>query len=69
MTWAFDIFSEPAQDYVQVSFVEGVTLFIPDKGVILAIETKDKHEDMTKIMADRGLLIFPGQVDADSNKQ
>jgi hypothetical protein len=36
--------------------VKGVTLYLPDKRVILAIETKDKHEEMTKIMRERKFL-------------
>jgi len=61
MTWAFDIYSESAQDYVQESFMDGVTLYIPEKEVMLAIETKDKHEEMTKVMTERFLLSAPDQ--------
>ena len=69
MTWAFDTISDSAQDYVQESFIEGVTLYIPEQRVILAIETKDKHEEMTKVMTERGFLAAPGQGDPGSNKQ
>ena len=69
MTWAFDTFSDPAQDYVQESFIDGVTQYIPEKKVILAIETKAKHEEMTKVMTERGLLLTPGQGGPGSNKQ
>lgn len=56
MTWAFDTFSDEANDYVQESFLDGVALYIPEKKVVLAIETKDKHEDITKVLTERGLL-------------
>lgn len=69
MTWAFETISDSAQDYVQESFIEGVTLYIPEQRVILAIETKDKHEEMTKVMTERGFLAAPGQGGSGSNKQ
>ena len=69
MTWAFDTFSDSAQDYVQESFLDGVTLYIPEKKVILAIETKGKHEEMTKVMTERGLLSTPVQDGSGSQKQ
>lgn len=59
MTWAFDCFSETAQDYVRESFLEGVTLYLAEKKVILAIETKEKHEQMSRAMTERGLLTPP----------
>ncbi len=69
MTWAFYTYSDSAQDYVEVSFLDGVTLYIPEKKVILAIETKDKHEEMTKVMTERGLLSAPSKGGSGSNKQ
>jgi hypothetical protein len=69
MTWAFDIYSESAQDYVQESFLDGVTLYIPEKKVVLAIETKEKHEEISKVMTERGLLVNSGQGGCDPNKQ
>lgn len=57
MTWAFDIYSESAQDYVQESFLDGVALYVPSKQVILAIETREKHEEIAKVMSERGLLV------------
>lgn len=69
MTWAFDIYSESAQDYVQESFLDGVTLYIPEKKVVLAIETKEKHEEIKKVMAERGLLVNSGQGGPGPKKQ
>ncbi len=69
MTWAFDSFSDSANDYVQESFLDGVAFYISEKKVILAIETKDKHEEMTKVMTERGLLSTPVQGEPGSNKQ
>ena len=59
MAWAFDTYSESTQDYVQESFLEGVTHYIPEEKVILAIETKEKHEEMTKALTERGYLSPP----------
>jgi hypothetical protein len=56
MSWAFDTYSEVANDYDQESFLNGVTLYIPEKKVVLAIETKDKHKEITKVLTERGLL-------------
>lgn len=69
MTWAFDTFSEASQDYVRESFLDGVTLYLPEKKVILAIETKDKHEEMTKVMTERGFLSAPAQKGSPPQKQ
>ncbi len=69
MTWAFDIYSDSAQDYVQESFIDGVTHYIPEKRVILAIETKEKHEEMAKVMTGRGLLATPVQDGSGFKKQ
>lgn len=60
MTWAFDTFSDTANDYVQESFLDGVTLYIPEKKVILAIETRNKHEEIAIKMTERGLIEGPG---------
>jgi hypothetical protein len=69
MTWAFDIYSESAQDYVQESFLDGVTLYIPEQKVVFAIETKEKHEEISKEMTARGLLVNSSQFGCDPNKQ
>jgi hypothetical protein len=61
MTSAFDFYSDSAHDYVQESFIDGVTVYLPEKRVILAIETKEKHEEMAKVMTERGLLATPTQ--------
>jgi len=49
--------------------VEGVTHYLPDKKVVLAIETKDKHEEMTKVMTERGYLAVAVQNGTDANKK
>lgn len=69
MTWAFDFYSESTQDYVQESFMDGVTHYIPEKRVILAIETKEKHDEIAKGMTERGLLAVPVKDGWGSNKQ
>ena len=69
MDWAFDTDSEAALDFVQEPFIDGVTRFIPGKRVVLAIETKEKHEEMAKEMAERGLLTAPGREGFDANTQ
>lgn len=55
MTWSFYI-PDVEQGPDGTPIVEGVTLYVPDKRVILAIETKDKHEEMTKVMRARQFL-------------
>lgn len=60
MTWAFYTLPDPKKDFVENSILKGVTLCIPAKGVVLAIETKAKHEEMTKTLLERQFLEDPG---------
>jgi hypothetical protein len=63
MTWAYYIDPDPEnplEDAVEHSVLEGVTLYIPGKKVVLAIETKEKHAEMTKAMGERGYLKAAG---------
>ncbi len=69
MMWRFQTFPDPEKDSVQVSILDGVTLFLPDKKVILAIETKEKHEEMTKSMQQRHYLEIPGSGDSEEARQ
>ena len=55
MTWSFYI-PDVEQEPDGIPIVKGVTLYLPDKRVVLAIETKDKHNEMTKIMSERQFL-------------
>jgi hypothetical protein len=56
MMWAFHTIPDPAKDAVEEPILTGVTLYLPEKGVILAIETKVKHEETIKSMQERGYL-------------
>lgn len=47
---------DPAKDFVTKSIMDGVTLYIPEERVVLAIETKSKHDEMTQIMEERHFL-------------
>ena len=58
MTWSFYI-PDVEQGPDGTPIVKGATLYLPEKRVILAIETKDKHEEMTKIMSKRQFLEIP----------
>lgn len=64
MTWAYHTYPDsenPLEDAVEHSVLEGVTLYLPGKKVVLAIETKEKHAEMTKAMGERGYLKAAGQ--------
>ena len=69
MIWAFHTIPDPAKDSVEVPILAGVTLYLPEKRVILAIETKGKHEEITKSMKERHYLEnpSPGSPDKISN--
>lgn len=60
---------DPAKDIVVDSIIDGVTLYIPEESVVLAIEGKSKHEEMTKTMTDRGFLAVPDQDVSGVNTQ
>ena len=63
MTWAYQTYPDPEnplEDPVERSVLVGVTLYIPGKEVVLAIETKEKHAEMTKAMGERGYLKAAG---------
>lgn len=53
MTWAFYTTPDPKKDNVEHSILEGVTLYLPEKKIMLVIDTKAKHEQITKGMLDR----------------
>ena len=59
MTWAYYTYPDPEKDPVEHSVLEGFTLYLPEKKVVFAIETKDMHEEMTKAMRERGYLKAP----------
>ena len=69
MNWAFHTDSEPAQDSVEVPILAGVTAYLPEKRVILVIETRAKHEEITKNMKERRYLENPSPGSSDKNKQ
>ncbi len=56
MTWAYHTYPDPEKDPVEHSVLDGVTLYLPEKKVVLAIETKEMHGEMTKVMDERGYL-------------
>jgi hypothetical protein len=60
MTWSFTK-PDPADSsgWSEVSFLKAVTLYLPKEKVVLAIETREKHEEMAKNLVERGFL--PGQ--------
>ena len=60
---------DPAKDFVVMSIIDGVTLYISEERVVLAIETKTKHEEMTKTMQEKHFLEIPSAEDSDMNKQ
>lgn len=60
MMWAFHTMPDPAKEAVEEPILSGVTLYLPEKRVILAIETKEKHEEILKSMQERGYLEIPG---------
>lgn len=55
MTWSFTQ-RDPADSsgWSEVSMLNAVTLYLPKDKVMLAIETREKHEEMAKNLADRG---------------
>lgn len=59
MTWAYYTYPDPEKDPVEHSVLEGFTLYLPEKKVVLAIETKEMHGEMTKAMRERGYLKAP----------
>lgn len=59
MMHEFVTLPDPAKDIVVDSIIAGVTLYIPEDRVVLAIETKNKHEEMTKNMQERLFLERP----------
>lgn len=59
MMWAFHTMPDPDKDAVEESILTAVTRYLPEKGVILAIETKEKHEETIKSMQERGYLESP----------
>lgn len=59
MTWAYYTYPDPEKDPVEHSVLEGVTLYLPEKKVVLAIERKEMHKEMTKVMWERGYLKAP----------
>jgi len=59
MTWAFYTLPDPTKDFVENSILKGVTLYIPAKEVVLAIDTKAKHEEITKTLWERQFLENP----------
>jgi hypothetical protein len=65
MMWAFHTMPDPDKDAVEEPILSGVTLYIPEKRVILAIETKEKHEEIIKNMLERGYLESPIPEEAD----
>ena len=74
MTWAFYTLPDPEKDFVENSILKGVTLYLPAKGIVLAIETKAKHEEMYKTLLERQFLQDPdpdgtGKATQTSDKQ
>ena len=66
MMWAFHAIPDPAKDAVEEPILSAVTLYLPEKGVILAIETKEKHEEtLGKSMQERGYLESPNPKGAE----
>lgn len=75
MMWALHTIPDPAKDAVEdpfrandaveVPILSGVTLYLPEKRVILAIETKEKHEETIKSMQERGYLESPSPKDTE----
>ena len=59
MMWAFHTMPDPAKDAVEEPILTGVTLYLPEKRVILSIETKEKHDETIKSMQERGYLESP----------
>lgn len=56
MMWALHNLPDPAKEYVEEPILSGVTLYLPGRKVVLAIETKDKHEEITKSMRESHYL-------------
>jgi len=69
MMWAFHTHPDPEKDPLEHPILPGVTLYLPEKGVVLAIETKDKHEEITKNMQERHYLKNPSPEGSDKNQQ
>ena len=65
MMWAFNSIPDPAKDALEESILSGVTRYLPEKRVILAIETKEKHEEILKSMQEREYLESPRPKDAE----
>ena len=59
MMWAFHTIPDPDKDAVEEPILSGVTRYLPEKRVILAIETKEKHQETLKSMQERGYLENP----------
>jgi hypothetical protein len=55
MKWELNLFDEQ-NDLRAESIVNGVTLYLPDSKVIIAIETNKGHEELAKSMKERGYL-------------
>ncbi len=56
MTWAFYTQPDPEKDVVEHSILEGVAHYLPEKKIMLVIDTKAKHEQITKGMLDREFI-------------
>lgn len=69
MKWAFYTLPNPAKDFVEDSFIDGVTLYLPEQRVVLAIETKDGHEKMTKVMQEKHFLESPSRGNSEKDPQ
>ncbi len=55
MIWPFYVFDAP-KNGKEESIVEGVTLYLADKKIILVLDTKKSHIALTKSMSSRGYL-------------
>lgn len=69
MMWAFHAIPDPTKDSVEEPILAGVTLYLPEKRVILAIETKNEHEKITKNMQESHYLENPNPGGSDKNQQ
>lgn len=69
MTWTFHTFPDPEKDSVEESILGGVTRYLPENKVVLAIETKEKHEEMAKVMFERRFLEAAEPASPDKNGQ
>jgi hypothetical protein len=68
MKWELNVFDEQKVMRAE-SIVNGVTLYLPDRKVIIAIETNRGHGELTKSMKERGYLEELNQTSSQAHQQ